>query len=350
MAQDQDLPETETKADLIRIDETSAGYVDVDIERLPSGGRSLWFDDEAIDRLERVAAIFSRSGLLPERYRGKKEDCAIVLEMAWRHGADPMVFFQGVYVVHGNPGMEAKLAIALANSSGKFAQRIQYEMIGNEGTPSWGCKAWAEDAVTGQMCHATVTMKMAHAEGWVAKNGSKWKTIPAMMLKYRAAIFLLRLYAPEILYGMQTTDELADIAATSVRTPETAEQARKKDALKEKLAKGRTGKQAPAPAPKPEPKSAPKPAPKQPQAEPPLEDGESLDESTGEIVDDDHDPFEPADAEPEPAEEPEESMGKLRIRYIELCEAADEKPGAISAMSREKLLARIDELMAKLRG
>jgi hypothetical protein len=56
-----------------------------------------------------------------------------------------------------------------------------------------------------------VTMKMANAEGWVSKTGSKWKTMPELMLRYRASAFFGRLYAPEIMMGMQTAEEIQDV-------------------------------------------------------------------------------------------------------------------------------------------
>jgi len=56
-----------------------------------------------------------------------------------------------------------------------------------------------------------VSIEMAKAEGWFQKNGSKWQTMPEQMLRYRAASFFGKLYAPEILMGMSTSDELHDI-------------------------------------------------------------------------------------------------------------------------------------------
>jgi len=35
--------------------------------------------------------------------------------------------------------------------------------------------------------------------------------MPELMLKYRAAAFFGRLYAPEVLMGMQTSEEVIDI-------------------------------------------------------------------------------------------------------------------------------------------
>jgi hypothetical protein len=54
-------------------------------------------------------------------------------------------------------------------------------------------------------------MEMSRKEGWYAKTGSKWQTMPELMLRYRSATFFGRLYAPEILMGMQTSEEVQDI-------------------------------------------------------------------------------------------------------------------------------------------
>jgi hypothetical protein len=64
---------------------------------------------------------------------------------------------------------------------------------------------------------------MAKAEGWYGKAGSKWKTMPELMLQYRAAAFFGRLYCSDILMGMQTVEEVADITTTST-TPNVIQQ------------------------------------------------------------------------------------------------------------------------------
>jgi hypothetical protein len=48
---------------------------------------------------------------------------------------------------------------------------------------------------------------MAKADGWYQKEGSKWKTLPQLMLMYRAAAFFSRTFCPELSLGMQTVDE-----------------------------------------------------------------------------------------------------------------------------------------------
>ncbi|MFH1731953.1 MAG: hypothetical protein ABIF82_09940, partial [Planctomycetota bacterium] len=166
----------------------------------------------AFEHLQRVGKLFAESQLVPDRFRGKIADCAIILQMAWRHDADPMMFFNGVYIVHGTPAFEAKLAIALVNSRGVFTGPIQYEYSGSGETRA--CRAFASSARGGALCEATVDMRMAQAEGWTANK--KWLSMPDVMLAYRSAAFLIRRYAPDCLYGMRTADEIEDERARSV--------------------------------------------------------------------------------------------------------------------------------------
>jgi len=62
-------------------------------------------------------------------------------------------------------------------------------------------------------------MEMARKEGWVSKSGSKWVTMPQLMLRYRAAAFFIRTTAPELTMGLHTDDEIIDIEAREVVSP-----------------------------------------------------------------------------------------------------------------------------------
>jgi hypothetical protein len=60
-------------------------------------------------------------------------------------------------------------------------------------------------------------MAMAKKEGWATKSGSKWQTMPELMIRYRAAAFWGRLYIPELLVGIQTEEEVVDVEPVTVR-------------------------------------------------------------------------------------------------------------------------------------
>jgi len=71
---------------------------------------------------------------------------------------------------------------------------------------------WAIEKATGEkLVGPKVTIAIARAEGWIDKAGSKWKTIPEQMLRYRCAAWLINTVAPELSMGLPTTDEAEDI-------------------------------------------------------------------------------------------------------------------------------------------
>jgi len=192
----QEIQKTEAQkpAPLISIDE---------------GDFQCYLDTAKFNQMWRAAQVFSSSEIVPTQYRNKPNDCFIALQMAMRCKCDPMAFMQGTYVVYGRPGMEAKLAIALMNSRGPFDGPVQWKFEGKGASRS--CTAYAKHKQTGGMCEATITWDMAEKEGWTKKQGSKWQTMPDLMFMYRSAAFLGRLYCPEVLYGMQTVEEIVDV-------------------------------------------------------------------------------------------------------------------------------------------
>lgn len=156
----------------------------------------------------RIGKAFAASSLVPAAYQGNVANCIVALEMANRMGASPLMVMQNLYIVHGNPGWSAKFLIACFNQCGRFSA-LRYEWSDDRS----GCRAWSVEKATGERIDGPkVTMQMAQSEGWSTKAGSKWKTMPELMLMYRAATFLIRTYAPEISMGLQTDDELIDVA------------------------------------------------------------------------------------------------------------------------------------------
>jgi hypothetical protein len=47
--------------------------------------------------------------------------------------------------------------------------------------------------------------------------GQKWATMPELMIRYRAAAFWGRLYASDLLLGLQTQEEAIDVQQVTVR-------------------------------------------------------------------------------------------------------------------------------------
>jgi len=160
--------------------------------------------------VQRQAKLLSSSTLVPKEFQGNMSNCAIGLNIAKRLGADPFMVIQNIDIIHGRPSFRATFLIAMVNASGRFTP-LQFRMTG-EGQ-SRACTAYCTAKESGESIEGPeITMAMAKAEGWSTKAGSKWLTMPELMLRYRAAAFFARIYAPDITLGMQTSEESYDIA------------------------------------------------------------------------------------------------------------------------------------------
>jgi len=180
-----------------------------EFEMATTSGSLMLAGGKAFEHIQRVAKMFASSDLIPDAFKGKIPNCVIALEMAHRMGANPMAVMQNLYIVHGRPGWSAQFIIACLNQCGKFSP-LRFEMTG-EGAERQ-CIAKAKELETGDILEGpAVSIAMAKAEGWMGKNGSKWQTMPELMLRYRAATFFGRLYAPDMLMGMQTAEEIIDV-------------------------------------------------------------------------------------------------------------------------------------------
>ncbi len=208
---------------------------------------------QSFELMQRAAKMLAHSTLVPVAYRTQKEvkeygkvvgyeeqhsalpNCVVALNMAQRMGADPLMVMQNLYIVEGRPSWSSQFIIAAINSCGRYTplrfmlsepaepRDIEYVetkwVKGNKTevkrklkVANRTCVAWAIEKETGERLESPeISIDMAIAEGWLTKNGSKWQTMPEVMLRYRAAAFFGKLYAPELLMGLQTAEEAADI-------------------------------------------------------------------------------------------------------------------------------------------
>ena len=163
------------------------------------------FAPAQFEHAQRIAKVLSSSDLVPTTYKNNVANTLVALEMANRMGASPLMVMQNLHIIHGRPSWGSSFIIASLNSCGRFST---LRFVGDANK----CKAVATDKATGEVLEGpTVSLEMAKAEGWLTKTGSKWITMPELMLKYRAAAFFGRLFAPEVLMGMQTSEEIVDI-------------------------------------------------------------------------------------------------------------------------------------------
>jgi len=192
---------------------------------------------------QRIGKMLSTSTIIPDSYQNNIANCAIAVDVAMHlgNGISPLTVMQNLVVVSGRPTWGATFLISCINTCGRFSS-IQYkeENLGkigktmvnkyiwddkkNKGSQKMvetdeykdvdnlACTAYATDKLTGEvLMGTTITIKMAMAEGWYSKSNSKWQSMAQQMLRYRAASFWQRAFAPEIGMGFYTTEEAKDM-------------------------------------------------------------------------------------------------------------------------------------------
>lgn len=158
-----------------------------------------------------MAKALASSTIVPKEYQGNVANGLIAIEIAQRLQTSPLMVMQNLNVIQGRPSWSAQFLIAMVNGSGKYDMELQFDEKQDKDGKPYSCQCWTEKngrKVTG----ITVDMNMAAAEGWLQKNGSKWKTMPQVMLRYRAASFFARMNCPELTLGYYTKDEAYEIA------------------------------------------------------------------------------------------------------------------------------------------
>lgn len=167
----------------------------------------------------RMAQMYASSQIVPKQFQNKVGDCAIAIQMAERVGADTLTVMQNLDIVCGNPSWASQFKIALFNLSNRYS-RLEYEWCGEYGKDTWGARAfcYAKDDVSKEhkMYGPWITIGMAKSEGWYDKAGSKWKTIPELMLRYRAASWMINTIAPDVTLGLPTKEEAEEISFEDV--------------------------------------------------------------------------------------------------------------------------------------
>jgi hypothetical protein len=244
----------------------------------------------AYGALMEQAREFAKSSLIPKEFQGNPSNCAIALNMAFRMDCDPLMVMQSLYIVYGKPGWSSQFLIAMLNKRGKF-EPLKYEFRGTKADgDSYGCRAWTTlkgDGAGPRIEGAWIDIKLARQEGWYDRKSqkgecaSKWPTMTAQMLMYRAAAWFIRIHAPEVALGFRTSDELEDIGPRREKNitsqSEVIEKTQQKpasleglvDADKSKKSSGLTPPPAIPPSP-PVPKPPAASAPFRPQASRPV--------------------------------------------------------------------------------
>ena len=185
------------------------------------GESSIYKNTDSFEFAQRQAKSLCESNLVPISYQGQKglPNCLVALEMSKRMNLSPLTVMQNLNIIHGRPTWSAQFISSQIMGCGRF-ENFDYLVKGEGETLEVQCIA--KRIADQKLIKGTaVSMKMARLEGWT-KN-PKYSSMPELMLRNRAATFFGRQYIPDLLLGVQTSEEVVDIQPLDV-TPETVKE------------------------------------------------------------------------------------------------------------------------------
>jgi len=161
----------------------------------------------------KMAEILIKSRLLPQSVDTPAK-AMVILQMGHELGLQPMMAFNGIYVVNNRPAFTEHLMGSLVRQHPEYAgMRVDSE----EDSVTVTVKRKLQGGETEEFA-STFSLDDARTAGLLDKDN--WKRYPKRMLKARASNYAMRDAFPDVLGGMISVDEAQEYSEVRDVTPE----------------------------------------------------------------------------------------------------------------------------------
>ena len=162
---------------------------------------------EAMD----LAHMLSSSQMVPNNYKGKREDTLVAMMMGSELGLNPIQALQNIAVINGRPSIYGDALLALVQNHPAF---VSIEESFDKTTNTATCVVTRKK---GKPHTQIFSQEEATKAGLWGKQGP-WKQYPERMLTMRARGFALRNQFADALAGLITSEEAEDLPKEELRT------------------------------------------------------------------------------------------------------------------------------------
>ena len=204
-------------------------------------------DYRAMEQMDRLANLMaSGKSTVPAHLQGNPADCMAIIMQSAQWKMNPYAVGQKTHVVNGTLGYEAQLINAVVSSSKAIQNAFAYEWYGpwekvigkfetktNQAgkpyqVPGWkpadeiGCGIKVSALLRGETIPRELDLLLLQAQ---VRNSTLWASDPKQQLAYLAVKRWARLYAPAVILGVYSSDELEpiNVAKERVVNPESHE-------------------------------------------------------------------------------------------------------------------------------
>lgn len=220
------------------IEETAAPLVNV------NNTSAMVLNGDSMDKMLKFSQMMATSKItIPKHLQGNAGDCFAIVMQAMQWGMNPFAVAQKTHLVNGVLGYEAQLVNAVINSRAPITTRLNYEWFGDWSKVN-GKTSNADDV--GVIVSATMkgeteprTLSVSMAQVGNVRNSPLWANDPRQQLAYLATKRWSRLYCPDVILGVYTSDEFEEASEPKDVTPKESKTAsiRDKVAAKKEAAK-----------------------------------------------------------------------------------------------------------------
>ena len=207
---------------------TSTAIAPVQYEMRSTDIGDTFADPNAFAHWQRVASMFAASEVIPQHLRGHLPDVLIGLDLARRLNLNPLSVLQNLYVVKGTPGWKTTFLIALANQAGwdldwqveeLVPRTLKYRRKSKDGTVDAEMDNLRVRCTMTRQGKTKVGMWISSQQAIAARwaDNEQYTHSAELMLRYRSASSSVRLFDPNVLLGLPTAEEAADLVEQSER-------------------------------------------------------------------------------------------------------------------------------------
>jgi len=154
------------------------------------------------ERME-YCKVLAKSNLVPKDFKDKPEDILVAIDFGAMVGLNPMQALTNISVINGRPSIWGDAALALVKASGKMEYIKEY--FKDDVTAV--CETKRKDEPVAVV--REFSLKDAENAGLLGKD--TWRKYPKRMLQMRARAWALRDAYPDVLSGIQITEEMQDV-------------------------------------------------------------------------------------------------------------------------------------------
>lgn len=148
----------------------------------------------------RLAEMMARGKLVPSHLQSSPGDCLMVIEQATRWGMSPFAVAQSTSVIQGKLMFEGKLVAAALHTSGALATRLRYDYSGEGDARQITVSA----TLAGEPEPRSVVVRLKDAK----TSNRMWQVQSDQQLAYHGARVWARRYAPEVMLGVYSPEEM----------------------------------------------------------------------------------------------------------------------------------------------